>query len=40
MRAGLPGLKALRDAGRGARESEDERLAALMRRAAATLLTH
>lgn len=40
MRAGLPGLKALRDAGTGAGESEEARLAALMRRAAATLLTH
>lgn len=37
LRSGLPGLKALRDAGRG--ESEDERLAALMRRAARALLT-
>lgn len=40
MRAGLPGLKALRDAGQGAKESEEARLAALMRRAARTLLTH
>lgn len=38
LRSGLAGLKALRDAGRG--ESEEARLAALMRRAAATLLTH
>lgn len=38
MRSGLSGLKALRDAGQG--ETEDERLAALMRQAARSLLTH
>ena len=38
MRSGLSGLKALRDAGSG--QSEEARLAALMRRAAATLFKH
>jgi HK97 family phage prohead protease len=38
LRSGLAGLKALRDAGQG--QTEEARLAALMRRAAATLLTH
>jgi len=38
MRSGLSGLKALRDAGDG--QSEEQRLAALMRRAARTLITH
>lgn len=42
MRSGLSGLKALRDAGQGTKEgaSEETRLAALMRRAAATLFKH
>jgi HK97 family phage prohead protease len=42
MCSGLPGLKALRDAGQGAQESQTEeaRLTALMRRAARSLLTH
>lgn len=42
MRSGLSGLKALRDAGEGAKESQTEeaRLSALMRRAARSLLTH
>lgn len=38
LRAGLAGLKALRDAGQG--ESEEARLAAQMRRAALVLLKH
>ncbi len=40
LRSGLAGLKAQRDAGLGDSQSEGERLAALMRRAARSLLDH